>query len=204
MKHNNKLSGEELLFGSKAGAEVDKSSLSHCTSYLRSGLLDDAERQVLDNFIHCLDKDLAGFKAEMSTLRQKLSQLMAVKERKDTGPPSVYEVDASTTSHKDTVESGLSLTLQSNSQASMYEEKKRERSPSKPSSSDSDEDYYVEFTKLKKKQPLKTTPKRIQKQTRWNQGKSPIRVAPKKQAYYNKQEEKPLPTLFNMGTPDPF
>lgn len=204
MKKYNKLSGEELLFGSKAGADGDKSSLSHCTSYLKSGLLDDAERQVLDNFIHCLDKDLAGFKADMPTLRQKLSQLMAVKESKDTGPPSVYEVDVSTTSQKCTVESGLSVTLQSNSQASMYEEKKRERSPSSCSSSNSDEDYYVEFKRLKKKKPLKTTPKRIQKPTRWNQGRSPIRVTPKKQAYYNKPEEQPLPTLFNKGTPDPF
>jgi hypothetical protein len=201
MKQNNKLCGEELLFGQRVGGEVEKSSLSRCTSYLRSGLLDDAERQVLDNFIHCLDKDLAGFKADMPTLRQKLSQLMAVKQSKDTGPPSVYEVDMSTTSHKDTVESGLSLTLQSNSQASMYEEKKRERSPSS-SSSNSDEDYYVEFKRLKKKQPLKTTPKRIQKPTRWNQGRSPIRVAPKKQAYYNKPVEQPLPTFYNKDTPD--
>ena len=86
----------------------------------------------------------------------------------------------------------------------MYEEQKREKSSSSSSSSSSqdDEDYYVEFVKLKKKQPTKTTPMKIQNNSPWKKGKSPIRIAPKKQVYNNRQVEKPLPTLFGKVTPD--
>ena len=50
-------------------AEEEKASLSQCLAYLRSDLVDEAEKQVLKNFIGCLDKDLAGFKGDVPALR---------------------------------------------------------------------------------------------------------------------------------------
>ena len=86
----------------------------------------------------------------------------------------------------------------------MYKEHKRDKSSSSSSSSSSkdDEDYYVEFIKLQKKQPTKTTPNKIQKKSPWKRVKSPIRITPKKQVHYNRPVEQPLPTLFDKGTPD--
>ena len=52
-----------------AAAEGEKASLNQCTAYLKSDLVDETERQFLNNFIGCLDKDLAEFKGDMPSLR---------------------------------------------------------------------------------------------------------------------------------------
>jgi hypothetical protein len=52
-----------------AVTEEEKASLSQCKAYLKSDLVDETERQVLKNFIGCLDKDLAEFKGDMPALR---------------------------------------------------------------------------------------------------------------------------------------
>lgn len=52
-----------------AVAQEEKVSLSQCAAYLKSPLVDESERQVLKNFIDCLDKDLAEFKDDIPALR---------------------------------------------------------------------------------------------------------------------------------------
>jgi hypothetical protein len=49
--------------------EEEKAFLSQCKAYLKSDLVDETERQVLKNFIGCLDKDLAEFNGDMPALR---------------------------------------------------------------------------------------------------------------------------------------
>ena len=71
MKHYN----SNTLFGKSPSSKVqvladeEKTSLGQCTAYLKSALLDEAERQVIKNFIGCLGKDLASFKGDLPTLR---------------------------------------------------------------------------------------------------------------------------------------